>query len=405
MMMPTETRYSRWRTTAVIIWAIIGALILLGTTMWMLGRIASAFVPFLIAFIFVFLLNSPVTSLERRGMGRGIATALCLGAGLMVIAGVITFLVPAVSRQAVSFVDKAPEYLASADAMTKALQVRFSTLVVPAWVTAAVQSSSAQLSQMAVRVGNTLAGSLVNVGGGVATGLIDVLLALVIAFWALKDLPKLREEIVLLAGPRYGSNVEHLFATVTRIVGGYLKGQTIASFCTGLIAGVGLAILGVPYAIVLGLITFVFNYVPYVGPFAAGLIAALVALITTGPLAAVLAVAIVVVAQNVTDSLVTPRIMAEQVDLHPTLVIFSLLVGGTLFGIPGMLFAIPVAATMKGLFVYYYEKRTDRQITTEDGALFRTPACDSDDDSGSECEPIGDGVTAPADDAQEEQTE
>ena len=89
-----------------------------------------------------------------------------------------------------------------------------------------------------------------------------------------------------------------------------------------------------------------------------------------------LAIAVVVVAQNFTDTVVTPRVMSDQVDLHPILVIFSLLVGATLFGIPGMLFAIPVAATGKGLFVYYYERRTQRQLASEDGALFRGAGCD-----------------------------
>ena len=65
----------------------------------------------------------------------------------------------------------------------------------------------------------------------------------------------------------------------------------------------------------------------------------------------------------------------------------ALLVGGTLFGITGMIFAIPEAAILKGLFVYYYERHSERQITTEDGALFKTPACDSDDESDTTCEP------------------
>jgi len=386
-MVTPEARYARWRTTATIVWSVIGALVLLGAALWLFGKIAGAFTPFVIAFIFVFLLNVPVRALDRRGMSRGTATALCLGAGVLLIAGVITFLVPTVSRQAVTFAENAPTYLASVERMIEAQQARFSSIVVPAWVTTIVASSSSQLSQAAVRIGNSLAGSLVNAGGGVASGVLSFLLAIVIAFWALKDLPKIREEIGLLAGPKYGPDVEHLLSTVTRVVGGYLKGQTIASLCTGLIAGIGFAILGIDYAIGLAILTLVLNYIPYIGPFVAGLIAALIALITIGPLAALLAIAVVVIAQNVTDNLITPRVMAEQVDLHPTLVIFSLLVGGTLFGIVGMLFAIPVAATLKGLFVYYYEQRTDRQITTEDGALFRTPVCDSDDGTVTDCEP------------------
>jgi hypothetical protein len=76
--------------------------------------------------------------------------------------------------------------------------------------------------------------------------------------------------------------------------------------------------------------------------------------------------------------------MSEQVDLHPTLVVFSLLIGGTLFGFWGMVFAIPTAATVKGLFVYYYEQRTNKLLATHDGALFRSTTCEDDSE---DCEP------------------
>jgi len=211
----------------------------------------------------------------------------------------------------------------------------------------------------------------------------DVFLGLVIAFWTLKDLPKIRQKLRMLAGHKYESDLENLIETLSRVVGGYLRGQTIASLVTGTLAGIGLAIIGVPYALVLAIITFIFNYVPYIGPFLSGLIAGFVGLFVS-PLIAVLAIAVVIGAQQLTDLFVTPRVMSDQVDLHPTLVIFSLLVGGTLFGFWGMIFAIPVAATGKGLFVYYWERRTDRPLATEDGALFRSVQCDDPDEP---CEP------------------
>jgi predicted PurR-regulated permease PerM len=157
------------------------------------------------------------------------------------------------------------------------------------------------------------------------------------------------------------------------VVGGYLRGQTIASLTTGILCTIGFTIFHVPYAFVLGLIAFIFNYVPYVGPTLSAVIAALFGLFVS-PITAVMAVVTVIVSQNITDSLIVPRVMSAQVDLHPTLVIFSLLVGGTLFGVPGILFAIPVAATGKGLFVYYYERHTQRPLATEDGALFARPS-------------------------------
>jgi predicted PurR-regulated permease PerM len=182
---------------------------------------------------------------------------------------------------------------------------------------------------------------------------------LIIAFWVLKDLPKIRSELTLLVGPDYEADAEHLDATPARVVG-LLARQILVSLVTALITTVGASLLGVPYALVLGLLAFFLNFAPYIGPVITGLFAALLGLIVS-PWVALAAAAVVIVAQNFTDFVVTPRVMSSQVDLHPTLVIFSLLIGGTLFGVPGLLFAIPVAAIIKGLFVYYYEQRTDRR--------------------------------------------
>ena len=386
-MVTSEGRYARWRTTGVVVWSVIGILILLGGVLWLLGMIASALVPFVIAFVIVFLLNAPVRALARRGLSRGLAVLACFVVAGVVIGVLMTFIAPVVARQIVAFANALPDYLMQLDTLAKSLGTKLGAIAIPDFVMTSVRSVSAQLSQLAVKLGNSLAKFVVSAGTGVFTGAFDIVIALVIAFWALRDLPKMREELIAIAGPTYEEDAEHLIRTVTRVVGGYLRGQTIASLVTGTLATIGLSIVGVKYALVLGIITFVFNYLPYVGPFLAALIAALVGLFTS-PLAAVLAIVVIILAQNLTDNLVTPRVMSEQVDLHPTLVIFSLLVGGSLFGIPGMLFAIPVAATVKGLFLYYFERQTQRPLATEDGALFRgTQSCEGEDgDTASECD-------------------
>ena len=369
MTTPTAS-YERWRTLAVSAWAVIGVLVLVGVALEALWRIAGALVPFIIAFMLVFVLNWPVRELTRRGLSRGMAAFVCIVLALLALGGALTLVGPFVGRQLVSFGNAAPTYLARMEALASSLQSRYADIAFPQWLAGFIAAATSRLSQVAITVGNDAARTLVSTGSGVATGVFDFLIALVIAFWAIKDLPKLRNEFIVLAGPRYEADVEHLITTVTRVVGGYLKGQTIAALTIGTLVTVGLAIIGVPYALVLGIVAAIFAYVPYVGPFTAALIAGLVGLFH-GVWMAVFAVAVVAVAENLTDTLVTPRVMSEQVDLHPTLVIFSLLVGGSIFGIPGMLFAIPVAATGKGLFVYYYEQRTDRQLTSQDGAFFR----------------------------------
>jgi predicted PurR-regulated permease PerM len=379
-----EARYARLRTTAVSVWGAIGILVLVAVVFWALGKISAALVPFAIAFVIAFLLNWPVRALAARGMKRGTATLVCMLVGIVGLGVVVTLLAPPVSRQVVAFAQAAPAAFGRVEVAASQVQTRFSRMVIPEWARGVIQSASTQVAQLAVRVGDGLASIVVNAGGDVATGFFDVFIALVIAYWALKDLPKMREEVLLIAGPKFEDDAELLIGTVNKVVGGYLKGQTIASLVTGTLATIGLMIFHVPYALVLGIITFFFNYVPYIGPFTAGFIAGLVGLFVS-PLTGLAAVLVIVVAQNFTDTVVTPRVMSEQVDLHPILVILSLLVGASLFGIPGMLFAIPVAATGKGLFVYYYERRTQRSLASHDGALFRGPGSDSAD--GSEPDP------------------
>jgi len=374
-MTTREARLIRWKTAAYVAWAIIGTLILVAAGGYGLLRIAGALAPFVVAFLFVFALQSPVNRLSERGMSRGVAAAWCFVIGFVVFSLAIVFIAPPVGRQLVEFANAIPGLLDQGREWLLQAQAEVNDVIIPNWLREAALSIAQSLSAIFVRLGNAIATGVLSAGSGIATVIFDLFLGVVIAFWTLKDLPKIREELRSLAGEKYEEDFENLLSTIGRMVGGYLKGQTIASLVTGLIAGIGLAIIGVPFAFVLGIITFVFNYVPYIGPLVAGILAGTIGLFVS-PLVAVGAVAIVIAAQNVTDTVVTPRVMSDQVDLHPTLVIFSLLIGGALFGFWGMIFAIPIAATAKALFVYYYERRTSRQLATEDGALFKAAQCE-----------------------------
>jgi len=160
--------------------------------------------------------------------------------------------------------------------------------------------------------------------------------------------------------------------------------MSILSLVTGVIVTIGLSVIGVPYSLVIGLLATVLNFIPWIGPTITAIVAGIVAAFVS-PLHIVGAVVICIGAQQATEYFLQPRVMSEQVDLHPLLVIFSLLAGSTLFGFPGLLMSIPVAAIAKGLFVYYFEKYTDSKLTSEGGALFRTPS----EEAGDGCERDG----------------
>lgn len=371
MIVPAE-RSAKWRTTAYAVWASIGIILLIGFALYALGRIFPALVPFIIALVLAFLLSGPVDALSgRRGLPRGVATLLSIFGLIAIIVVVMTFIVPAVARETTAFVSQVPKYNQQVQRLVEDVISGFNRVTLPDWLSNAAGAVNARLSTIAVSVGSAAATFLLSAGSGVATAIFDLLIGLVIAFWLLRDLPKMRVELRSLAGPRYQEDFENAAFTVVRVVRGYLKGTTIASLITATASIVAFLIIGVPYPWVLGVIVFLLNFIPYIGPFVSGVLAGLLGLLIS-PWVGLGGLLTVILAQNLTDNLITPRVMAEHVDLHPTLVIFSLLVGGSLFGVAGMLLAIPVAATAKGLFVYYYEQRTQRQIVSSDGALFKS---------------------------------
>ena len=164
----------------------------------------------------------------------------------------------------------------------------------------------------------------------------------------------------------------------TRIMGGYIRATVLQCFIIGTACGIGFAVLGVPNAAALGLITGVLNLIPVVGPWIGGAVAAVVGLFVS-PITAVLALVLTVCVQQFVYTFIGPKLMQNSVDVHPAIVIVALLVGGAigqsmggLMGnIVGMLLSIPFAAIAKTVFVYYFEKNTGRQIVAEDGVFFR----------------------------------
>lgn len=374
----------RWRRALTVSWALVGMLVLAAAATFALVRISSALVPFGLALIIVFLLRSPVAMLERRGLKRGLAVAVCYVAilGALVVAGL--FIVPPLVDQVRQFLDAFPRYYDKVLHLWEQLQQQYSAVAWPAWLDQALVGIRDELAKQLAAWSTNLAKEIFSVGGGALTFLLNGFLALVVAFWLLKDMEVIKREFVMLAGPKRREEASVVMGKVSTVLSGYLRGQAIVSAVTAVIVTIGFTILGVPYALVLGLLAGALNVVPWFGPLVAEIISAIAAAFVS-PWLAPGAVLVVMGAQQITDMFITPRVMSEQVDLHPVLVIFSLLTGAALAGIVGMVLAIPVAAIAKGLFVYYFEKWTESRLATENGALFRSAApCEADDRSATD---------------------
>lgn len=378
-----DVRRQRAARAAVVAWATVGWLLLGAGAMWVLGRIVPAIIPFAMGGVIVLSLRAPVAALEDRRVPRALAVGICYLVMFALLAVLGSFVVPALANQLQAFGKALPGYYDVVQEWWDSVQGQARALVLPEWVRKAIEDLAQTIGSQLTRWASSLAGGLISFGQGAATFLIDLVLAFVIGFWALRDLPKVRDEIMQLVADHRRGEAEMILATVLKVLGGYIRGQLIVSAFTGLLVWIGLAAFGVPYSLVLGILVGLLNVVPYLGPFIGGLVAAVIG-VFVAPLTGLAAVGVVLAAQQLTDAFITPRVMSSQVDLHPLLVIFSLLVGGTLFGFWGLVLAIPFAAIAKGLFVYYYEKTTRRVLGTEDGALFKKRVEPRDDDEGND---------------------
>jgi predicted PurR-regulated permease PerM len=361
-----------WRRLALIAWALVGVLLLVAGGIFVLMRIASALVPFIISLVVVLLLRKPVKRLETRGVSRSLAVVICYIIALAVLAVFAVFVIPPIIDQFADFAQDFPRYYDAALRLWERVQTQYLAIEFPEWIDEAAQNARSSIIAWIAVTSRNVAQLALNVGGQILGFLLNLFLAFALAFFVLRDLPTLTTEMLSLPGPARQDESLKLAAEVTQVLEGFIRGQGLIAFIIGVLTAAGLAVLGVPYALLIGIIAGVTNLIPYLGPVVGGIIAAISAAFVS-PQLVLWTVAWIVIIQQAESTFLQPRIMSDQVHLHPVLVILSLLIGATLGGLVGMLLAVPVAAVAKVIFVHYYEKWTDSSISAENGALFRKP--------------------------------
>jgi predicted PurR-regulated permease PerM len=367
-----ERSTENWRRISTIAWALIGVFALVAGGLWLLGRVAGALTPFVIALIVVFILRRPVKRLETAGLSRALSVAVCYLIAALALTVLGLFVIPAVATEFRDFSTDFPRYYDAAIGLWSMVESEYLAIELPAWVAEAGEAARESIISWITGASRNLAQAAISAGGQVLGFLFNVFLALALAFFVLRDLPTLKSELLALPGPGRREESFKLAGEVTGVIEGFIRGQGMIALIVGTLTALGLFVLGVPYALLIGLIAGVTNLIPYLGPLVGGAIAAISAAFVS-PQLVLWTIIYIVVLQQLESTFLQPRIMSEQVHLHPVLVILSLLVGATLFGLVGMLLAVPIAGVAKVMFVHYYEKWTSSSISHEEGALFRKP--------------------------------
>ncbi|OUO34646.1 AI-2E family transporter [Olsenella sp. An290] len=378
---PQAARLEKWRLRLVVAWALVGAVVLFVLAVRGLALVGQAVELLLVGTIVGFVCSPVVNRLEERRVPRGLAALAALLAVVAAVIALVALFMGPVVGELLSLLRSVPGYVSQ---LQDALSTFWDTFGnsrnagVQEAVNAVVEMLTSAGTQVASDLARTLSTGLAGGLADVAGHFVTVFLGLVLAYWLALDYPKIMRELAVIAGPDYDEGMILTLAVLSRSTGGYMRGTLITSLANGLMVAAGLALLGHPYAGLLGIATFVLHFVPVVGPMLSSVSAVLLGLFVS-PACAFWTLVVTVVAQNVTDNVLSPLVMRSAVKIHPALSLVGIIIGGCLGGAVGMVLAVPLTAAIRGLFVYYFETRTGRQLVSAEGALFgSTPFNDAD---------------------------
>lgn len=204
-------------------------------------------------------------------------------------------------------------------------------------------------------VGNTAQGTVgfvVNVFTIVLSGMMNLFIVLMMTFFLILEKNSLSKFFHSILPSRYSGYAGNKTTMVQKKIGEWMRGQLTICIIIGLMVGVGLSLIGVPYAGSLGVIAGIAELIPYLGPFIAGVPAVLVA-INEDPMLGFWALILYIILQTIEGNILVPMIMNKAVGLSPVVILIAMMIGSQFFGILGMILAVPLATTV-ALFVKDY---------------------------------------------------
>ena len=325
-------------------YALIGGLIAL-ILISFLVEIKGILLPFVLAFILAYLLNPLVDKFSHK-IGRTGSSALVVGLSLLFFILVVMLLIPLAQAQITDFISKVPSM---ADKMWGYIK----KMIVwgrPKMSYQQLYQLSDSTTQAAVGVLNGLGAGLNHIiSGGLAIVNLLALLFIspIVLFYILKDLPQMKEKSKELLPERFHPTIKDFLTDLNKTLSGFLRGQASVCICLAFYYGIALGFTGINLGAIVGILTGILSFIPYVGFFTGLVISALLALAGGASLGQWGALGIIFLVGNILEGYVlTPRLVGKRVGLHPLWILFAVLAGGCLAGFLGVLVAVPVAAVI-----------------------------------------------------------
>ncbi|MDT3426883.1 putative PurR-regulated permease PerM [Paenibacillus forsythiae] len=311
--------------------------------------------PLILSGVAYYLLNPLVDRLERRSRIRrayGIAILYLLIIGVITV--ILLTVIPIIRGQLMDLIDNFPRY-------SDQIQQEVSDLTGSRLFDELQQNMGADVSSLTTRVSEWLTGFLHNALNGVGSfvgTLTEIILGIVttpfILFYMLRDGKRFPDYILHLVPTALKPQTRMVMSEMNQQISSYIRGQIIVSCCIGALLYIGYLIIGLKYSLVLAIVAACTAVVPYLGP-AIAITPALVVALVTSPLMLLKMIVVWTAVQLIEGKFISPQIMGKSLKIHPITIIFVIVFAGKMFGVVGIILAVPGYAVLKVVVTHIYQ--------------------------------------------------
>jgi predicted PurR-regulated permease PerM len=325
------------------------AILLLGVVLFIYRygeKLIQITVPFFMAMIIAYLVHPLIVRMERKKIPRTYGIVIIYLLFIVFMLAVTVFIVPEIINNSKELMTTLPDIAAGYQGLIdRGMSFIRSSKWSPDVKNAIYNEVDTGIQVVQNYLAEVLRKSLVNMVR-IISAVFDLVLAMIIAYYFLKDASFFREAFLSLIPRRWRNGFINTGREINGVLSNFIQGQLTTALIVGTLETIGLLLVRVKYPLVLGAVGGLANIIPYFGPFLGAIPAVAVALLDS-PIKALWAAIVFIIVQQMDNSFISPKIIEGKLGLHPVTTILAVLTGGEFFGILGMLLAVPVTAILK----------------------------------------------------------
>ncbi|MDP3011696.1 MAG: AI-2E family transporter [Candidatus Hydromicrobium sp.] len=345
------------KNIGIFSWSVIGFLLIAALFFYIIYLIKIAIIPLILAIAIAYLLT-PIVILLQKKMRRVFAVTITYIIFTGIIFTIFFFIIPIIIDQFRTFMDRFPAYMENLtkiindflqnSVLIKSAENLIGKEIIPKDVSSITKYliSRINLEEIDIFRRATTVGMLV------FNTVLYLIVGPLLGIYILNYTDKIKTTFIKIIPKRFKNQTTIILERINKVAGRYVRGQILVSIIVGILCTIVLLVLKVDFAILLGSIAGLLNMIPLLGPIIGAIPAALTALFIS-PLKALLVILLFIAVQQIDNYIISPNIMKYQVGVHPGIIIFSLMAGGALFGILGLLIAVPTVAILQEILRYY----------------------------------------------------